>query len=97
MEARSESQHRTKVNPCAGSFVWVSALRSTTPNVRSRQGCTGGGGGVKFCVLTLGDLLGSATRGRLASDDGPMSGEKSDHLVVVMKPGNAGEAKGVTG
>ena len=52
---------------------------------------------MKFCVLTLGDLLGSATRGRLASDDGPMSGEKSDHLVVVMKPGNAGEAKGVTG
>jgi hypothetical protein len=25
-----------------------------------------------------------------------MSWEKSDHLIVVLKPGNAGGAKGVT-
>jgi hypothetical protein len=97
MEARSESQHRTKVNSCAGSSGWVSAPPSATPNIRSRQGCSGGGGGEKFCALTLGDLLGSAVRGRSASDDGTMSGEKSDHPIVVMNPGNAGGAKGVTG
>jgi hypothetical protein len=97
MEARSESQHRTKVNPCAGSFVWVSMLRNATPYIRSRQGCIGGGSGEKFCVLTLGDLLGSATGGRPGSDAGTMSGQKSDHLIVAMKPGNVGGAKGVTG
>ena len=30
------------------------------------------------------------------NDRRPTSFEKSDHLVVVMKPGNSGGAKGVT-
>ena len=30
------------------------------------------------------------------NDARSMLGEKSDHLIVVMKPGNAGGAKGVT-
>jgi hypothetical protein len=34
--------------------------------------------------------------GRSVREDVPMSIEKSDHLIVVMKPSNVGGAKGVT-
>ena len=94
MEACSEAQHRTRVNPCAGCWSWVSVPRIATPNIWSRSNGTGGGG-AKFLCLTLGDLpeSGDGRRGRKA---GPMLGEKSDRLIVAMKPGNAGGAKGAT-
>lgn len=96
MEARSEAQHRTKVNPCAGWSTWVSVPRNATPNIQTRSDSIGGGGGVKSLRLTLGDLFESADGGRPSRKAGTMLGEKSDRLIVVMKPGNAGGAKGTT-
>lgn len=97
MEARNEPQHRTRVNPCAGRLVWVSVPLNATPGIQSRQDGIGGGGGGKSCVLTLGDLLGSALSGRHVRDGEPTSGEKSDRPIVAVKPGNSGGAKGATG
>jgi hypothetical protein len=97
MEATSEPQHRTRVNSGAGRPVWESVPRNVTPDIQSRQDGSRSGGGGKSYVFTLGDLLGSANSGRTVGDGGPMPGEKSDHLIVVLKPGNAGGVKGVTG
>jgi hypothetical protein len=105
MEARSVPQHRTKVNLQAGLLAWVSGPVSVTPNIRSWPGGSGGGSGGTSLCLTPGDLERSKR-----CDDSPTdlvsrcggndrwltSIEKSDHLVVVTKPGNAGGAKGMT-
>jgi len=51
---------------------------------------------VKLYVLTLRDLIESVQEcGRDLGNRSAMLGEKSDHTIVVMKPGNAGGAKGV--
>ena len=83
-----------------------------TPNIQSRQDSSRRGRGRQVYGLTLGDLPRSVNDrsvndrsvndrsvndGRFVGDDEPMLREKSDHLIVVMKPGNAGGAKGVTG
>lgn len=96
MEARSESWHRTRVNPCAGRAIRVSVPRNATPDIQSGWQGIGGGGREKSCVLTRGGLLGSAMSGRPVGDGEPMSGEKSDRPIVALKPGNAGGAKGTT-
>ena len=98
MEARSESQHRTKVNLQAGCLFWVSVPSNVTPDIRSGTGSSEGGSGETFLNLTPRDLSESATGGRTkgGNDRGPMLAEKSDHLIVAMKPGNAGRAKGMT-
>ena len=104
MEAVSEPQHRTKVNLSAGCLAWVSARLSTTPDIRSRPGSNRGGGGGTLLILTPRDLDRSTVRprpkaggrGREGNDNASMSIEKSDHLIVVLRPGNAGGAKGVT-
>jgi hypothetical protein len=95
MEARSEAQHRTKVNPCAGWSTWASVPRNATPNIQSWSIRTGGGGGAKFLHLTLGDLSESGD-GRRCRKAAPMLGEKSDRLIVALKSGNADGAKGTT-
>ena len=99
MEALGVTQHRTKVKLRKASEVWgqhAAQCDARYPDVTSRywRRC-----GVKLCVLTQGDLYVSAQYGRAGegNDDRPMRVEKSDHLVVVSKPGNAGGAKGVTG
>jgi len=97
MEAGNEPQHRTRVNSGAGRPVWVSVPRNVTPDIQSRQDGIRSGGGGKLCVLTLGDLPGSARSGRAVGDGGPMPGEKSDHPIGAGKSGNADGAKGVTG
>jgi len=97
MEARSEPQHRTRVNSGAGRPVWVSVPRNATPDIQSRQDGIGSGSGGKSCGLTLGGLHQSARSGRSCSNAGTMLVEKSDHLIRAMKPGNAGGAKEVTG
>lgn len=97
MEAGNELQHRTRVNAGAGRSVWVSVPRNVTPDIQSRQDGIRRGGGRTTCVLTLGDLSGSAERGRSVGDGVPKPAEKSDHLIRAMRPGNAGGAKGVTG
>ena len=97
MEAGCQAQHRTRVNPCAGRTTWVSVLRNATPDIQSWSYGTGGGGGAKTRHLIPGDLLGSApVGGRLRRKAWTTTGEKSDHLIVALKPGNSGGAKGVT-
>ena len=96
MEGCSEPQHRMKMNLCAGRPDWVSVPVDATPNIQTSQDCIGGGGGGKICELTLGDLYMSALSGRLGRNARTTRVEKSDHPIVVPKPGNAGGAKGVT-
>ena len=104
MEARSEPQHRTKVNLQAGCLVWVSGPVSATPNIRSWPGGSGGGSGGTSLCLTPGDLDRSPISPRPkawgtvreGNDNGLTSIEKSDHLVVVTKRSNARGAKGMT-
>lgn len=99
MEAVGAAQHRTKVKLRKAPVVWVSMPTNVTPSIQTRPGGIGDGCGAKLCVLTQGDLYMSATCGRAGGgdDDRPTRVEKSDHLVVVRKPGNAGGAKEMTG
>jgi hypothetical protein len=99
MEARDEPQHRAKAKLRKAVDAWVSVRVNVTPDIQSRHRGSGDGGGGTLRALTQGDLFSSAASGRreAGNDDPSMAGEKSDHLVVVMKPGNAGGAKGVTG
>lgn len=96
MEARSETEHRTKVNPCAGTTEWVSVPANATPDFQSYPYGNGGGGAVKFLCLTLGDLCKSGATGRNGRETAPMLAEKSDRPIVATKPVNAGGAKGAT-
>ena len=96
MEAASEPQPQTRVNSRAGLPDGVSVPPNATPSIQSSQDGSRSGGGGKSEVLTPRGLLESAYSGRSADDGVPMFGEKSDHLIVAMKPGNAGGAKGVT-
>jgi len=99
MEARDEPQHRAKAKLRKADVVWVSARPGVTPSFQTRRRGSGDGCGGTHCALTRGELRWSGIAGRRGggNDDPPMPKEKSDHLVVVMKPGNAGGAKGVTG
>lgn len=98
MEALDEPQHRTKVKLRKAFGVWVSVPANATPDIQTRPRGIGDGRGGTLCVLTQGDLYESTWCGRRGggNDDPPMPVEKSDHPVVVLKPGNAGGAKGVT-
>jgi len=99
MEARGEPQHRAKAKLRKAFGVWASVRINVTPGIQSRPRGSGDGGGGTLRVLTQGDLCRSAAGGsRGEGDDDPMmSAEKSDHPIVVQKPGNSGGAKGVTG
>ena len=99
MEALDAAQHRTQVKPRKADRVGVSARRRVTPDIQSGPIGSEDGCGVKLCTLTQGDLLRSTPSGRAVggNDDRPMPAEKSDHPVVVKKPGNADGAKGVMG
>ena len=98
MEAVSEPQHRTKVNLSAGCLAWVSARLSTMPSIRSWPFSIRGGSGGTLLILTPRDLDRSTIsprpkacgRGREGNDNASTSVEKSDHLIVVLNPGNAG-------
>ena len=104
MEARSVSQHRMKMNLQAGWSSWVSKPVPVTPDIRSRPISSEGGSGETFLILTPRDLQRSSVsprpqawgRVREGNDNDSKSLEKSDHLIVVTKPGNAGGAKGMT-
>ncbi len=97
MEAASEPQHQTRVNSRAGWAEWVSKRQFAMPYILMCQHSIKSGRGGKFFWLTLRDLYRSMiTSGRSVREGVPMSIEKSDHLIVVMKPSNVGGAKGVT-
>jgi hypothetical protein len=71
---------------------------NATPGIQSRQDGNGGGGGGKSFILTPRDLLWSGDgRAREGNDEGSMPEEKSDRLIVAMKPVKAGGAKGAMG
>ncbi len=55
-------------------------------------------GAAGHCFTLPQEISPSPGNGRLegGNDDRSMLGEKSDHPIVVTKPGNAGGAKGVT-
>ena len=108
MEAVYESQHRTKVNLGTGYVGWVSVRCITTPNIRSFPWSMQGECGETLLNLTPRELLRSGVsvgiyvptessgKANEGNDNCLTSIEKSDHLIVVSKPGNAGGAKGVT-
>ena len=99
MEALDRPQRRAKAKLRKALEVRVSVQANATPQIQSGPGGSGDGDGGTLRGLTQRDLHGSATSGRRGggNDDPPKSLEKSDHLVVATKPGNAGGAKGVTG
>ena len=99
MEALDAAQHRAKAKLRKAIEVWVSVPPNATPYIQSRPRSSGDGGGVTLCVLTRGEFHGpaQAVGGKEATTTPRHQMEKSDHLIVVMKPGNAGGAKGVTG
>jgi hypothetical protein len=99
MEALDEPQHRAKAKLRKAFGVWASVRPNVTPNIQSRLRGTGDGGGGTLCILTQGDLHRSAQSGRReeGNNDPTTPVEKSDHLIVARKPGNAGGAKGVRG
>jgi hypothetical protein len=95
MEAESEPQHRTRVNPRKAGLTWVSVPGTATPDIQPWQdGIEGGGGGTSF-VLTQGGLRRSDSgRAEEGNDDHPMPAEKSDLPIVARKPAKVGGAKG---
>ena len=97
-EARGEPWHRTQVKPCKAGPTWVSMPVNAKPDIQSRRDGNGDGGRGTWFVLTSGGLGRSAPSGRRRGGDDalPMPGKESDHPIVVVKPGNAGGAKGVT-
>lgn len=100
MEAGGQPWYRTQVNSRAGWSGWASVPDSTTPDIRSCRASSGSGDRGKRLTLTPGDLRGSVEsdgRGCEGNDAHATPVQKSDHPIVVLKPGNAGGAKGVTG
>jgi len=99
MEAVDEPQRRAQAKLRKAIRDWVSVPPDVTPDIQSSPRGIGDGEGGKLCVLTRGDLQRSRSRvgGEEETTTHRCLEEKSDHLVVAMKPSNAGGAKGVTG
>lgn len=98
MEALGVAQHRTKVKLRKAVRTWASMPSNVMPYIQSWSLSTGDVCGVKLRVLTQGDLSRSAwaVGGVEATTSHRCRVEKSDRFIVVMKPGNAGGAKGAT-
>ena len=98
MEARDEPPYRMQMNPYAG---WTE-LGERTPQREARYPTVVGpvvGAAMAGRTSSLPQEIsrGPQLRGRADEGDdvGPTPVEKSDHLIVVLKPGKAGGAKGV--
>ena len=98
MEAGDKSLDRAKANLRKAAEAWVSVPVDAKPDTQPWAGCSGGGVARNPAHLTRGDLLASPIQhhGRWGGNDPPMCLEKSDRLIVALKPGNAGGAKGAT-
>ena len=98
MEARDEPQHRTHSEP-------LSRLPGLGERARNRDAQypivaveVVGAGAAGHCSSLPQEISTGLPQGSRASeghDARPMPVEKSEQSVVVMKPGNAGGAKGV--
>jgi hypothetical protein len=100
MEAGCELQHRTKVNLSAGSG---NLGKPAAPSDARYPIVVPGvieAGAAGHCSTLLQEIsIGPVSAGTaLGGNDACRTlMEKSDHLIVAMKPGNAGGAKEVTG
>ncbi len=97
MEAVGEVPHRAKANLRKAGPTWVSLPSVAKPCIQSRRPGIGGDGGMKSFTPYPVRSLAVRKGGRTSGDTGPRPWEKSDHPIVVWKPGNAGGAKGVMG
>ena len=100
MEARGRPQHRTQVNPPAGWPELGECASEHDARYPTVAGTVMGAGAAGHCSplpqeISMGPPRGG--RGLGGDDEHPMPVESADHLVVAMKPGNAGGAKGVAG
>lgn len=98
MEARGEPQHRTQVNPRKAGLPGQACLPTRRPV--SNRGRTVVGAAAAGSHSSLPQEISpdpSFGRAQEGNDAGLMSGEKSDRLVVAMKPVKAGGAKGAMG
>ena len=96
MEAGGEVLHQTQVNPRKAGLCWVRLPSKSKPDIQLCQDGSGGGGSTKaFAPYPERSPLVRGS-GRSGGNAGTMPLEKSDHLIVAGKPGDAGGAKGVT-
>jgi hypothetical protein len=99
MEAGYEPQHRTKVNLCAGSCAlgkYAVQYDAQSPTVSAGVVEAGVAGHFSTLLQEISTDPMRIGKARGGNDECLMPVEKSDHLIVVLKPGNAGGAKGVT-
>ena len=99
MEARAEPRYRTQVNPrigCSGLGERASQRDTLYPIAAGSVLGAAIAGHDSFLPQEI--SMGPRFRGRAyeGNDVCTMPIEKSDHPIVVMKPGNSGGAKGVT-
>ena len=103
MEARGQAWNRTQVNPRSGcqglgERAWQrEALSPAEAPVVEGAAFTRSDSSLPQEVSTAPHLPhGGRGNGCRGTDASVKAVEKSDHPIVVMKPGNAGGAKGVT-
>jgi hypothetical protein len=100
MEARDEPQYRTQVNPSAGWSGPGECASKHEARYPTVTGAVVGAAIAGYCSSLPQEISTSPPRGGRAAggnDVRSMPVEKSDHPIVVTKPGNAGGAKGVAG
>jgi hypothetical protein len=100
MEARGKPQHRMQVNLPAGwpeQGECAPSHDARYPTVARTVLEAGAAGHCSFLPPEISTSPRECGRAFGSNDVRPMPVEKSDHLVVVLKPGNAGGAKGVAG
>jgi hypothetical protein len=96
MEAGSEPRRRTKVKSRKAGLGWVSVLGNATP-VSSRGRTVLGTAAAGSCSSLPWEISPSPRCGREPGNRHSMLGEKSDHPIRVVRPGNAGGTRGVMG
>jgi hypothetical protein len=98
MEARGESQHRTQVNPRKAGLPGQACLPTRRPISNRGRTVLGAAAARSHSSLPQEISFGPETvEPKKAFDAGSMPEEKSDRLVVAMKPVKAGRAKGAMG
>jgi|SRR4030095_7300305 hypothetical protein len=95
-EARDELQHLTQVNLRKADLIQASVPVNATPNIQPRSEWYWGRRRQDIDHSYFKRSLQIRLGGRVGegNDDGPMSVEKSDLLILAMKPAKVGRAKG---